>query len=151
MRHIVARNWLASFRRGRRLDPGQREDVRNEVSHIFSLKLGLADAQERGQVRFEVADCRAFQGISVIGEHADGSPVTEHLTMFNALVVLHSGQSSVPAATASYRPLVWADTDDFLAMTRTREAGRLNAGLDDFLVCAYGLCLETSVEMLRLA
>ena len=46
------------------------------------------------------------------------------------LVTLHNGELLVPPATASYEPLVWADLDDFVAMTRTRDAGRLNQGLD---------------------
>jgi hypothetical protein len=148
VRHTVARSWLPTMRRRRPLTQAQRDDIRDEVAHMLSLKLGLAEAQERDQVNFDLHACRGFQGISVIGEYADGRPLTENLTMFNALITLHNGLRLVPRETASYRPLVWADTDDFIAMTRTRDTGRLNAGLDDAFSCAYGLCLETSVAML---
>jgi hypothetical protein len=124
------------------------DDVRDEIAHVFSRKLGLADALERGMVDFEVAAWHAFQGVSVIGEDSDGSPLTENLTMFNALVALHDGLALVPSATASYRPLVWADLDDFIMMTRTRDPGHLNAGLESAFYCAYGLCLATSVAVL---
>lgn len=149
VRPTVAKSWLPAMRGRRPLSVAQRGDIRDEVSHMLSLKLGLADAQERGQVRFDLHACRGFQGVSVIGEYPDGQPLTENLTMFNALITLHNGQSLVPPATASYRPLVWAGTDDFVAMTRSRDPGRLNAGLDDAFPCAYGLCLETSVAMLH--
>jgi hypothetical protein len=63
--------------------------------------------------------------------------------------VLEEGRSEVPKATASYDPLVWGKVDDFLAMTRTHDAGRLNVGLEGAFVCAYGLCLQTSARMLE--
>jgi hypothetical protein len=150
VRYTVARSWLPAMRGRRRLSVAQHGDIRDEVAHMLSLKLGLAEAQERNHVRFDLHSCHGFQGVSVIGEYPDGRPLTENLTMFNAIITLHNGQNLVPPATASYRPLVWADTDDFVAMTRSRDPGRLNAGLDDAFSCAYGLCLETSVAMLGL-
>ncbi|MBE1489904.1 hypothetical protein [Plantactinospora soyae] len=144
----IARSWLWHLRTYRSSSTPGRHDLRDEVANIFSRKLGLSDAQERGEVHFDVEALTAFQGISVIGEQTDGSAVTESLTMFNALVRLRKGDDHVPALTASYNPLVWADIDDFVAMTRTRDTGRLNAGLEDSFFCAYGLCLQTSAKML---
>jgi hypothetical protein len=144
----VAKNWLWSLRAPWRTAAAERADLRDEVANIFSRKLGLADALEIGEVHFEVAALTAFQGISVIGEDECGRPRTENLTMFNALVYLEKGDEHLPESTASYNPLVWADMDDFLAMSRTRDTGRLNKGLEESFFCAYGLCLQTSVEVL---
>ena len=149
VRHTVATRWLRSMRTRRPLSPSECDDLGGEVSHTFSLKLGLADAQERGRVRFEVKAFGAYQGVSVIGERPeDGQPVTENLTMFNTVIALEHGHDLVPSDTASYRPLVWAGIDDFIEMAQSRDTGRLNAGLEDAFFCAYGLCLQTSVLML---
>jgi hypothetical protein len=148
IQHAVAREWLRRLRTHRAASLSGRTDLRDEVANIFSRKLGLSDAQERGHVDFDVESVTAFQGVSVIGERPDGGPVTENLTMFNALVVLRKGDDKVPPETASYNPLVWADMDDFVAMTRTRDVGRLNAGLERWFFCAYGLCLQTSTQVL---
>jgi hypothetical protein len=148
VRTTVAKGWLRSARAGRGLTSAERGDLWEEIAHIFSLKLGLADAQERELVSFDVVDFAAFQGLSVIGEQPDGQPITESLTMFNTVVTLGCGRESVPPATASYRPLVWAGIGDFVEMTRLRDPGRLNAGLENAFFCAYGLCLQTSVSVL---
>jgi hypothetical protein len=140
----VAKRWLWLLRTYRKNSAAKRADLRDEVANIFSRKLGLADAQERGEVYFEVGALTAFQGISVIGEQA-----TENLTMFNALIRLYKGDEALPPSTASYCPLVWASTHDFIEMTTTRDAGRLKAGLDESFFCAYGLCLQTSMQMLK--
>jgi hypothetical protein len=144
----VARRWLWQLRTGRGAAATRRHDLRDEVAHTFSLKLGLADARERGLVDFDVVSLSAFQGISVIGERSDGQPLTENLTMFNAIITLTRGDDEVPRETASYKPLVWAGTGDFTAMTRSRDIGRLNVGLENSFFCAYGLCLQTSARML---
>jgi hypothetical protein len=148
VRQDVARRWLWQLRTRRGAAAARRHDLRDEVAHTFSLKLGLADARERGLVDFEVVSLSAFQGISVIGESADGQPLTENLTMFNAIITLTRGDDQVPPDTASYKPLVWAGTGDFTAMTRARDIGLLNAGLENSFFCAYGLCLQTSARML---
>jgi hypothetical protein len=148
VRPSVAKNWLWSLRAPWQTAAAERADLRDEVANIFSRKLGLADGLELGGVDFEVSALSAFQGISVIGEDGLGRPRTENLTMFNAVVHLRKGDDHLPLFTASYNPLVWADLDDFLAMSRTRDTGRLNKGLEESFFCAYGLCLQTSVEML---
>jgi hypothetical protein len=144
----VAKNWLWYLRTHRNVSAARRPDLRDEVANIFGRKLGLADALERGDIGFTVDTLTAFQGISVIGEGEDGHPRTESLTMFNALVRLEKGDERLPDSTASYNPLVWADTADFIEMSRTRDTGRLKKGLEDSFFCAYGLCLQTSVEVL---
>jgi len=144
----VAKNWLWQIRAYRSASAAKRADVRDEVANIFSRKLGLADAQERGDISFEVEALAAFQGISVVGELSDGQPAIERLTMFNAVVRLNKGDEFVPRQTASYRPLVWGAIDDFIEMNKTRDTGRLNVGLEDYFSCAYGLCLQTSAVMI---
>lgn len=144
----VARNWLWSLRINRDSAAAQRADLRDEVANIFSRKLGLADAYERGDVTFQVKTLAAYQGISVIGELSDGEPNIEKLTMFNAIVILEKGDEFLPEMTASYSRLVWASIENFIDMARTRDTGRLNMGLERSFACAYGLCLQTSVNVL---
>jgi hypothetical protein len=146
---ILAQAWIEQLRRGRLADAAARPDLRSEVANMFSMKLGLADALELGLVRFTVIRLESTQGISVIGANEDGSVLTESLTMFNACVLLDAGRDDVPKATASYDPLVWGTVDNFLAMTRTYDAARLDAGLEGSFVCAYGLCLQTSAHMVE--
>lgn len=146
----VAKNWLWYLRTQRNVSATRRPDVRDEVANIFSRKLGLADHQELGEIRFTVESLSAAQGISVIGEDEDGRPRTEKLTMFNAVVWLEKGDEHLPAKTASYKPLVWADVDNFIAMSQTRDTGRLEKGLEESHFCAYGLCLQTSVRALSM-
>jgi len=146
---VLAKAWISQLRRGRPDEAAARLDLRSEVANIFSMKLGLADPLELGLVRFTVVRLEGTQGISVIGENEDGTVLTENLTMFNVCVVLEEGRDYVPKATASYDPLVWGTVDDFLAMTATNNAGRLEAGLESTFVCAYGLCLQTSARMLK--
>lgn len=145
---VLAEAWIDQLRRDRADEAAERLDLRSEVANIFSMKLGLADPLELGRVQFRVVRLEGTQGISVIGADEDGTVLTENLTMFNACVVLHEGRGAVPKATASYDPLVWGTVENFLAMTATYDAGRLDAGLEGTFVCAYGLCLQTSARML---
>ena len=147
--HAIARHWLRALRTGRQAAVVARPDLRDEVANIFSRKLGLADRQERGEISFQVESLSAAQGISVIGEHDDGRPRTESLTMFNAVVWVDKGDEHLPPVTASYNPLVWADVANFVAMSRTRDSARLEKGFERSFFCAYGLCLETSVRALE--
>ncbi|MEV6633842.1 hypothetical protein AB0M54_24135 [Actinoplanes sp. NPDC051470] len=147
--HAIARHWLRALRTGRQTSAATRADLRDEVANIFSRKLGLADRQERAEIGFHVESLSAAQGISVIGEHEDGRPRTESLTMFNAVVWVEKGDEHLPPETASYRPLVWADVENFVAMSEHRDTGRLEKGFERSFFCAYGLCLETSVRALR--
>jgi hypothetical protein len=119
------------------------------VANLFSRKLGLADRQERGEIRFRIESLSVAQGISVIGEDDGGRPRTERLTMFNAVVWLEKGDEHLPGETGSYKPLVWADANNFIEMSRTRDTGRLGMGFERFFFCAYGLCLQTSVRALE--
>lgn len=144
----IARHWLRALRTGRPATAAARADLRDEVANIFSRKLGLADHQERDEIRFRVESLSAAQGISVIGEQDDGRPRTENLTMFNAVVWVEKGDEHLPTGTASYKPLVWADVDNFVAMSENRDTGRLEKGFEQSFFCAYGLCLETSVRAL---
>jgi hypothetical protein len=145
----VAGRWRRQLRWCGERSVRDRTDLHEVISNILSRKLGLADAQERDQVRFAVSGFAAAQGVSVIGELPDGRPLTETLTMFNACVLIEEGADLIPAATASYRPLVWAELGAFVEMTNRRDPGRLNAGLEGAFACAYGLCLQTSLRMLR--
>jgi hypothetical protein len=140
---LLAERWLAELDRGAALA----DDLMREVEHLLARKLGLADALELGTVTLDIRAVGVWQGTSVIGEDEDG-PVTEELTMFNACVEVTAGADLFPAETASYQPLVWAPTTDFLKMVQSREAGALNVGLDEIMVCVYGLCLESSVRTL---
>lgn len=144
----VARCWIQRLRRSGGASLVMRNDLRGEVSYLLARKLGLADPLEYGHVRFGALKLSAAQGRSVIGETPTGEPLTERLTMFNCSVLLREGADHIPRKTASYDPLVWAEVDDFVAMARTRDAGRLKAGLENSFACAYGLCLQTSLEML---
>jgi hypothetical protein len=144
----TAARWLRALRLNRAGSAVGRADLRNEVSHIFSRKLGLGDALELERIAPQVRGLSAVQGISVIGERDDGRLLTENLTMFNAHVVLDGPSDDVPPATASYRPLVWATVKSFVEMTHARDVGRLDATLDNAFYCAYGLCLETSARTL---
>jgi hypothetical protein len=146
---LLAEAWIARLRQRRADELLTRPDVHAEVANLFGMKLGLADPLELGRARFTVVRVDATQGISVIGENDDGSLRTENLTMFNACVMLELGRDEVPPATASYDPLVWANVADFLTMTATFDAGRIDASLADAFVCAYGLCLQTSARMLQ--
>ena len=85
----------------------------------------------------------------MIGETGDGRPRVEKLTMFNAVVWLEKGDEHLPGETACYRPLVWADANNFIEMSEARDTGRLGLGLERFFFCAYGLCLQTSVLALK--
>lgn len=145
----VARRWIWALRFRRYAAASRRPDLHDEVATLFSRKLGLADRLERGEIRFRVESLAASQGISVIGETEDGRPRTEKLTMFNAVVWLEKGDEHLPSGTASYHPLVWADADNFIEMSRTRDTGRLGLGFERFFFCAYGLCLQTSVLALE--
>ena len=153
----IARVWMRQLRRisghnsiAMNRSELRREvpDLRREVSSVLARKLGLADSLELGGVDFDILQFNAWQGTSMIGESPDG-PLSENLTMFNACIVLKEGFNLLPRATASYNPLVWATVSDFFAMIRSRDAGQLNAGLENSFVCAYGLCLETSMKMLQ--
>jgi hypothetical protein len=146
---VLAKAWIEHLRLGRPDEAAARLDLRSEVAYIFSMKLGLADPLELGLIRFTALRLEGAQGISVIGEDENGGMLTEKLTMFNACVVLEKGRDNVPEATASYVPLVWGTVNNFLAMTATYDAGRLDAGLEGTFVCAYGLCLQTSARMLE--
>ena len=68
--------------------------------------------------------------------------------MFNACVELTDGADDFPERTASYHPIRWARTDNFLRMVRTKEVGALEVGFDELMFCAYGLCLETTARVL---
>lgn len=146
---LLAARWRGMLRSGSRETGESYEGLRDQVHSIFSCKLGLADPLERGELDVRLGAVGACQGISVIGEQADGSPITEELTMFNAEVVLASGSNLVPATTASYSTLVWVDVRAFAEMVRSRDAGRLAVGLENAFVCAYGLCLQTSLSMIE--
>lgn len=146
---LVAQAWMDQLSHGQLDKAAARLDLRFEVANILGMKLGLADPLELGRVQFTVVQLEGTQGISVIGEDEDGTVLTENLTMFNACVVLDGGRDNVPRATASYEPLVWGTVGNFLAMTATCEAGRLDPGLEGIFVCAYGLCLQTSARMLE--
>jgi hypothetical protein len=144
----IARSWIQPLRRSGGASLVRRNDLRGEVSYLLARKLGLADPLEYGHVRFDALKLSAAQGRSVIGETPTGKPLTERLTMFNCSVLLRDGADRIPRKTASYDPLVWAEVDDFVAMATSRDAGRLNAGLENSFACAYGLCLQTSLAML---
>ena len=143
----LATVWSDRRLRKHHIRPADHPELAYAVSHILSRKLGMADHLELEQLRFEIRQIGAWQGTSVIGETL-GEPRTEDLTMFNACVVLTDGDDQFPEATASYSPIVWADVSDFLQMTQNRDVGALKAGLDEVLVCVYGLCLQTTEHML---
>lgn len=145
----IARRWIWALRFGRHAAAARRADLHDEVANLFSRKLGLADRQERGEIRFRIEALSASQGISVIGESDDGGLRTERLTMFNAVVWVEKGDEYLPRETASYKPLVWADVDNFIEMSQARDTGRLGLGFERFFFCAYGLCLQTSVLALE--
>ncbi|SNT48279.1 hypothetical protein SAMN05421812_10780 [Asanoa hainanensis] len=145
----IAHRWIWALRLRRHTAVSRRSDLHDEVATLFSRKLGLADRQERGEIRFRIQSLAASQGISVIGETSDGQPRVEKLTMFNAVVWLEKGDEHLPQETASYRPLVWADANNFIEMSETRDTGRLGLGFERFFFCAYGLCLQTSVLALK--
>ena len=146
---VVARRWIWALRFGRSARAARRPDLHDEVATLLSRKLGLADAQERGEVRFRVASLSAAQGISVIGEFDDGRLRTEKLTMFNAVVWIEKGDDLLPSRTASYQPLVWADANNFIEMSETHDTGLLGHEFERSFFCAYGLCLQTSVLALH--
>jgi hypothetical protein len=145
VRPAVARRWIWALRFRRHESAARRADLHDEVANLFSRKLGLADPQERGKIQFRIESLSAAQGISVIGETDDGRVRTEKLTMFNAVVWLEKGDEHLPSATASYKPLVWADVNNFMDMARSRDTGRLGPDFERFFYCAYGLCLQTSM------
>jgi hypothetical protein len=145
----VASRWIWALRLRRHASAARRADLHDEVANLFSRKLGLADRQERGEIRFRIESLSASQGISVIGESDDGRPRTEKLTMFNAVVWVEKGDEHLPAGTASYKPLVWADANSFTEMSKARDIGRLGLDFERFFFCAYGLCLQTSVLALE--
>lgn len=144
---LLAREWQHRIRRGGDEPGDEYPGLRSEITALLGLKLGLADSLERGEVEFRVGSVGASQGISVIGEDAADQPITENLTMFNVEVVLERGGDRIPASTASYSSLVWADPNAFVRMVELHEVEQLGAGLDA-LVCAYGLCLRTSQALL---
>jgi hypothetical protein len=144
---VIAESWLSEL--GRPLGPELAGQLGREVEYLLARKLGLADALELRQVRLSIHALSGWQGTSVIGEDQDGL-ITEDLTMFNACVEVVEGDGLVPPETASYRPLVWARSTDFLRMVETREVAALNADLDELLFCVYGLCLESTARTLRL-
>jgi len=145
---LLANEWKRRLRRGRGELGDSYPGLRNEVCSLLGCKLGLADPLELGEVEFRLGAVGASQGVSVIGERADGSLVTENLTMFNVEVHLEDGGGVVPESTASYNKLVWADVDSFARMVRLRDVAQLNVGLEYAFACAYGLCLQTSLSML---
>jgi hypothetical protein len=134
----IAQPWLDN------LGAGVPDSLRYEVENVLARKLGVADALELGELDLAVHDLHAWQGTSVIGEDDDGLR-TEDLTMFNACVEITAGD--FPDGTASYRPIRWASTDNFLRMVRTKEVGALEVGFDELMFCAYGLCLETAARV----
>lgn len=134
----IAQQWLDM--RG----AGLPESLPREIENVLARKLGVADALELGQIGLDVHDLHAWQGTSVIGENDDGL-LTEDLTMFNACVEVLAGE--FPDRTASYRPIRWAGVDSFLRMVRTKDVGALEAGFDELMFCAYGLCLETTARV----
>jgi len=121
--------------------------VRHVVGEIMALKLGKADALERGEIEFEVAAVMATQGTSLIGS-SGGRDITEDLTMFNAQVRWTAGHDLGEGWTTSYDPLLWVPEDKFTEMVRTRDVGVLEEGLDEIEVCVRGLCIESSMRML---
>jgi hypothetical protein len=137
----IAQPWLDH------LGTGVPDSLRYEVENVLARKLGVADALELGTLDLTVHDLHAWQGTSVIGEDDDGLR-TEDLTMFNACVEITAGADDFPEQTASYRPIRWASTDNFLRMVRTKEVGALEVGFDELMFCAYGLCLETAARVL---
>jgi hypothetical protein len=148
----LAEDWRKRMRRSGLTRAEDYPGLRTEVLSILSQKLGMADSVELGRVDAQLFGLQASQGISVIGEDDLGAQITESLTMFNAGVLVSADTAKlVPGRTGSYRSLVWADVESFLSMTSTRDVGRLNAGLEKFFFCAYGLCLQTSVAMLEAA
>jgi hypothetical protein len=121
--------------------------VRHVVREILALKLGKADALERGEVEFEVEAVMAIQGTSLIGS-SGGQDITEDLTMFNAQVRWTEGHDLAEGRTTSYEPLLWVSEDKFTEMVRTRDVGVLELDLDEIEVCVRGLCIESSMRVL---
>jgi hypothetical protein len=122
--------------------------VRHVVREILALKLGKADALERGEVDFDVEAVMAIQGTSLIGS-SGGQDITEDLTMFNAQVRWTEGHDLGEGRTTSYDPLLWVPEDKFTEMVRTRDVGVLEEGLDEIEVCVRGLCIESSMRVLN--
>jgi hypothetical protein len=132
---------------GLRRKESVRRTVRHVVREILALKLGKADALERGEVELDVEAVMAIQGTSLIGT-AGGQDITEDLTMFNAQVRWTAGNELGDGWTTSYDPLLWVPEDKFTEMVRTRDVGALEVGLDEIEVCVRGLCIESSMRIL---
>jgi hypothetical protein len=122
--------------------------VRHVVRGLMALKLGMADALERGEVGFTVEAMMAIQGTSLLSSRG-GQDVTEDLTMFNAQVRLTTAGNEGRYRTASYDPLLWITEEQFGEMVLTRDVGVLDAGLDEIEVCVRGLCIESTARTLE--
>jgi hypothetical protein len=147
---ILANSWIERLRRSHSTEVGDEyPGLRHEAYALLCAKGGIADPLERGEVKFTLRCVGASQGISVIGELANGAKLTEKLTMFNVEVLVDDGAHQVPQSTASYSRLVWADVKAFARMVRLRDVGQLNVGLEEAFACAYGLCLQTSISLLE--
>ncbi|MGH9212261.1 MAG: hypothetical protein ACRD2C_16505 [Acidimicrobiales bacterium] len=149
----VAIGWVAPLADGvlstETLERGSalERTVRHVVRELLALKLGKADALERGEVELTVEAMMAIQGTSLLGSRG-GKDVTEDLTMFNAQVRWTAGNDLGDGCTTSYDPLLWVSEEAFSRMVLTRDVGTLDAGLDEIEVCVRGLCIDSTLRML---
>jgi len=116
----------------------RRDPVVHEVVSLLSQKLGLGDALERGDVRFDAGAVAARTGLE-----ADGSGA---LTMITVLVALTRGAERIPRRTASYSDIRWVPARRLAAAIDRRDPSVLGLSSIDF--CIHGLCIASAYDLL---
>lgn len=113
---------------------------------LMAAKLGVAEAVERRDVRFDAAAAVLHTGRAYYDE--DPEKWFEDIRMANVAVRVTAGAAAFPAATAAYAPLAWVEAGRFRRASRERDTAILAADLDPFRYCIHGLCVLTADAVL---
>jgi hypothetical protein len=114
------------------------------VRSLLSEKLGLSEQIESRKITFD-SRLRAMALGTVT--HPDHD---EKTCMYNIFVSL-SGNIHIPASTSSYRRLMWASVNDFIASAATKDLTRISTDLSPFEYCIHGLCVLSTYNLLTSA
>jgi hypothetical protein len=117
---------------------GRRNPVVHEVMSLLSQKLGLGDALEYGDVRFEAGVVAMRTGLE--------TPGFDRLSMITVLVGITSGADQIPSRTASYSDIRWVPAGRFVEAVARRDPSEL--GLSPIELCIHGLCIASTYDVL---
>lgn len=113
------------------------------VESLMSRKLGLADALERGKIRFRTTLRTQVRGAALYDNLAD-SDLYECVSMINVIVSLEDDENELPLNTSSYSVMAWTSVASFLEGVDRSDPTLIGPEFDPLTFCVHGVCLQAA-------